>query len=62
MSMTYQPLTPAELDAALASVSNYILMIARDLRSGELEPDLHAEVQRDFDTCCAARAKLEAMR
>jgi len=55
-------MTSDELDAAVAAIANYILMIARDLRSGELEPDLHAEAQRDFDTCCAARAKLEAMR
>lgn len=59
---TYVPMTRGELDAALAAVSNYILMIARDLRSGELDPDLHAEAQQDFDACVAARTKLEAMR
>lgn len=56
------PMTSDELDAAVAAIANYILMIARDLRSGELAPDLHEMVQRDFETCVAARAKLEAMR
>lgn len=55
-------MTQPELDAALAAISNYILMIARDLKSGELEPDVYREAQRDMADCCAARRKLEEMR
>lgn len=59
---TYTPMTEREMDVAIACISNYILMLGRDLRSGELEPDTHKAYQADLIDACQARAKLEEMR